>query len=322
MPVNGSSCQTEPAVVPRIRRQEFLIGVQKTIAVAFKPDGATYGFVAFLVIVSSTVWATVFHFRLRIPNYFWQLDHNAIAHGISSVVFIFIYTMLFWFAWRSLIARKRMIFKVLAWHIYTAWFVFVTVAPLVPLAFGEETFWVTPALPFATLVFLSVLTYINCWLIHKKSRTSLDHAIRRRIRKNIVKQLRQFDHERRAKHAIGLYVALPVYMVLFLVAMHAAIDALSFGFVKQTWTVFDGVPGQVAVYRNGEYWIVKDVRRISDTLLMYPKTRLVKVDDPKYSVVRFTTERYFLKEIDAKKLAELGVFGTFAINIGSTDKID
>jgi len=237
----------EPVPSPQIGRREFWADVQKGLEVAFKPDGATYGFIAFLVVLSSTIWAAVFHFRLHIPNYFWQWDHNILAHGVSSVVFIFIYAIFFWLGWRSLVARQRMLFKVLAWHTYSAWFVFVIFGPLLPLIFDEEAILALLALPFATLILLSTLTYAKGWLIHKRSGMSLNHAIRRKIREQLVKEVRQFDQERRTKYATGVYAVAPVYLIAFLVTMHAAVDAFSFGFQKQTWTVFDGVPGQVVL---------------------------------------------------------------------------
>lgn len=318
---NLSKC-ISPSLESKDQQSEFWKDVHNTRMALFKPDGATYGLIVFFIALSSTVWAIVFHARLRIPNYFWKWDHNVIANGISSFVPIVIYSVLFFLIWRALVIRTELISKVLAWNIYPTCFLFLIFEPIFPLIFESYLILSVLGFPFFCIVIFSAKTYVNGYLRKIKERKSLSYSTRRIIRTNLVKQARIILRQSSTRRSVGIYAISPVYFLMCLVAWYASVDAFSFGLLKQKWIVFDDVPGQVAVYRSDEYWIIKDVRRISDTLLMYPKTRIVKTDDPKYSVFRYTRDSYYLKEIDNDKISELGPFGDDLFKLGTSDKID
>ncbi|TWA59737.1 hypothetical protein FBZ82_12330 [Azospirillum brasilense] len=268
----------------------------------FKPDGSIYGIVILMILLGSTVWSFTFSMTIDVPNFFWQIDQNSIAKGVESLINPLIYTTLFFSFWLWASGSKRLFIKLFSIKVFLVWEISIVLIPIITLSIDGFNIVFLYFSPFIAIFIITFYLYAKYFLLSIKRKKPLKATLRFAIYKSFLSSQNNLKKQVKSRLASQMLAAAPIHILMVVVILNSFSSATTHLQSEKFLTIFPNAPGKVAVYRNGEYWIVKDVRKIprilpsieKNSLIMLPETNIAKIDDPKYSSIKTTKNRYKL----------------------------
>jgi hypothetical protein len=315
--VNASSeLNVSRARARRIFRSDALT----QIAAILKPDGWIFGLIAASLVLASAAWAFVFHLQMRLPFHLWQWDHNVLAKGVETIFAIFLWTVVVAALYDALLSRSWKLVRHMADHLWTAYLAGLILLPFAFLAWDEGGLWMM-IIVFTFPITATAFDWGKAAMWIRKNNRSIGHRFTRIRRLRAVDLKRQLDRNLPGVYAREFYVLDPIYLFAVLIVFHGAIAGFAYTWQSRHWVMFPDEKGKIAVFRTGDFWVVKQARRVDDILLIDESSIMVKMDDPKFSKIRMTEKSYRLRVIDKDLIKRIGVLGVLAFS-SSTGEIE
>lgn len=281
-------------------KRDVIASSSNIFTILFSPGGPIYGFSVLLILLGSSVWSIFFYKNIEIPNFYWQWDQNAIARGVisllsvlsSGAIFLFINSKLRYLfgVWGKIFTRKIFHVWILTHIIYNLYCIF----SISPNFFSF--YFIGPCLIFA-FAFLDIYRIMYVSHSKKKKLYAVAECVCRFHRIKSQNNDRNLMRDPSTSKSVAL---LPFYIFSILVAFNSASDALSYMKHERKWVRFVNHPDKIAIYKVGDYWIVKEVVRVSyfdseigqKVLVVMPGSQLIKIEEKSYDSIEMTKNEY------------------------------
>jgi hypothetical protein len=300
------------------KRREFQTRAGQQFRELLKPDGWTFGLIATAVLGASATWAFVFHFRLQVPSVLWQWDHNVLAKGVEAVFHIFAWSVLCLILLDVLHVRRNIVTRQVADHVWTTYLLGLFTLPVLYCGLEEfEGVLLAFALTLSAAPLLALTDVVRmkaCPMVPG----SILHNLRRLRRRRLIAAKVHIETQMTRPFSVNVFGFAPIYLIVFSAMFHGFMLGFAETWLPKHRILLAEGKNKIALFRSGDYWVVKSAIRVDDTLLLEPTTHLLKIEDPIASKIRISTGKYRLKPLDGL-LKDLGPLAPLVIAARRTD---